>query len=111
MERKFPPGQVVSTPGALDALSRAGQDVFFSSATSICSSDTSTSNSSSHLSVSPKEHFLGVPFWHDQRQPVRGLHIAHVVFIFLFPRFDWVAGSFFVSPEGHHRHPVVVARE
>jgi len=28
MERKFPLGQVVSTPGALDALARAGQDAW-----------------------------------------------------------------------------------
>ncbi len=28
MERKFSLGQVVSTPGALDALSRAGQDAW-----------------------------------------------------------------------------------
>src|ERR1041384_6770897 len=28
MERKFPLGQVVSTPGALDALFRAGQDAW-----------------------------------------------------------------------------------
>jgi len=28
MERKFPLGQVVSTPGAIDALARAGQDAW-----------------------------------------------------------------------------------